>query len=323
MAMNDPAPGPLEPGAPPSGESRSIAQPGAGARSDGGSSAPKSRDPEEAFLSAIGVPMVIHLTTLIRLSRTHDITNQAFQRKLQEFMNLVLKALEDEPELTLSAVSDYFYLNGVRVRATANYLAVYHALMAEFERRSMGGIKFVQGGRLAEFERFFQLLLAAEDPALAARLVEAVEGASIFHVIPLDEQTLDEEETVALDPLDARDPGSERGRAKRVFWRAVLGTKKIVLRARQSGRPDLRHAKRLVQPVVDNIMKNEYSIVGLTALKDHDEYTYAHCVNVSILSISMGNALGLSRQTLADLGVAGLLHDIGKLMIPGERIGRA
>ena len=98
----------------------------------------------------------------------------------------------------------------------------------------------------------------------------------------------------------------------------MLGTKKIVLRARQTGRPDLRHAKRLVQPVVDSIMKHEYSIVGLTALKDHDEYTYAHCVNVSVLSVSMGQALGLPRQALADLGVAALLHDIGKIAVPGD-----
>jgi len=98
----------------------------------------------------------------------------------------------------------------------------------------------------------------------------------------------------------------------------VLGTRKIVLRARQNGRPDLRQAKRLVQPIVDNIMKHEYSIVGLTALKDHDEYTYSHCVNVAVLSISMGQRLGLPRQALADLGVAGLLHDLGKMRIPSD-----
>jgi HD-GYP domain-containing protein (c-di-GMP phosphodiesterase class II) len=103
-----------------------------------------------------------------------------------------------------------------------------------------------------------------------------------------------------------------------VFWNAVLGTRRILSRAGQNGRPDLRHAKRLVQPVVDSIMNHEYSVVGLTALKDHDEYTYAHCVNVSILSVSMGNALGLDRQTLADLGVAALLHDLGKIAIPGD-----
>jgi HD-GYP domain-containing protein (c-di-GMP phosphodiesterase class II) len=92
----------------------------------------------------------------------------------------------------------------------------------------------------------------------------------------------------------------------------------MLLRTAQTGRPDLRHAKRLVQPFVDQIMNHEYAIVGLTALKDHDEYTYAHCVNVSILSVSIGHVVGLSRQTLADLGVAALLHDVGKISVPGE-----
>jgi HD-GYP domain-containing protein (c-di-GMP phosphodiesterase class II) len=103
-----------------------------------------------------------------------------------------------------------------------------------------------------------------------------------------------------------------------VFFRTVMGTKRVLVRAMQNGRPDLRHAKRLVQPLVDSVMKHEYSIVGLTALKDHDEYTYAHCVNVAILSVNMGQSIGLSRQTLADLGVAALLHDMGKVAVPGE-----
>jgi HD-GYP domain-containing protein (c-di-GMP phosphodiesterase class II) len=103
-----------------------------------------------------------------------------------------------------------------------------------------------------------------------------------------------------------------------VFWRAVVGTKKVLLRARQTGRPDLRHAKRVVQPIVDTVMKSEYTLVGLTALKDHDEYTYAHCVNVAVLSVGMGQSLGLPRQALADLGVAGLLHDLGKMRVAGD-----
>ncbi len=274
-----------------------------------------AHDPHEAFLAAVGVPLVIHLTTLIRVARTHDVANEAFQRKLREFMEVVLKALEEEHDVTLAAASDYFYLNGVRVRATPSFLSIYHALLGEFERRNLGGIKIVQGVTPAEFERFFQLFLAAEDPTLSSRLSEAVQEASVYHVVPLGEQSLTDEDPKALG---AYDPTSERGRAKRVFWRAVLGAKKIVLKARQSGRPDLRHAKRLVQPIVDNVLKNEFSIVGMTALKDHDQYTYAHCVNVSVLSVSMGHVLGMERQTLANLGVAGLLHDIGKLAVSGD-----
>jgi HD-GYP domain-containing protein (c-di-GMP phosphodiesterase class II) len=273
---------------------------------------------ESAQLAALGPSFLLKLSAMLRTARTYDVGNQAFQRQAREFLEMVRAAMEDEAqdELALVVVGEYFYLNGVRIRASASLLAVYHSLMNEFERRQLGGIRFLPGVHEAEFERFFQLLVAAEVEALAERLAETMREASIEHIVPVAAADLEDSELAKS--LDDQAETSERGRAKRVFWRAVLGTKRVVLRARQTGRPDLRQAKRLVQPVVDSIMKHEYSVVGLTALKDHDEYTYAHCVNVSILSIGIGQALGLPRQALADLGVAALLHDVGKVAIPGD-----
>jgi HD-GYP domain-containing protein (c-di-GMP phosphodiesterase class II) len=191
-----------------------------------------------------------------------------------------------------------------------------HSLLEEFERRGLGGVRFLPGVHVAELERFFQLFLAADDRSVAEQLDGMLHEARIEHALTVPASDLDVED-LTRELGDEREK-SERGRAKRVFWRAVAGTKRIVRRAHQTGRPDLRQAKRLVQPVVDSIMRHEYSVVGLTALKDHDEYTYAHCVNVSILSVGMGQALGMSRQVLADLGVSALLHDIGKIAVPGE-----
>jgi HD-GYP domain-containing protein (c-di-GMP phosphodiesterase class II) len=274
-------------------------------------------DDDSELLLEIGPSLLVRLSAMLRTARTYDPSNQMFQRQLQETLSVIMRVLEEEDEVALVAVSDYFYVNGVRIKAQASLLTVYHALMSEFERRSLGGIRFLQGMSPAEFERFIQLFMAAEDPAIADRLPDAAIEASIEHIVPLASVEL-EDDDVSRSLEERPSPENERGRAKRVFWRAVLGTKKIVVKAKQNGRPDLRYAKRLVQPVVDSIMRHEYSIVGLTALKDHDEYTYAHCVNVSVLSIGMGQVLGLSRQTLADLGVAALLHDVGKLAVPAD-----
>jgi HD-GYP domain-containing protein (c-di-GMP phosphodiesterase class II) len=253
----------------------------------------------------------------MRTARTYDVSNMAFQRQLQEFMSVLRRLLDAEDEVALVGVADYFYLNGVRVKASTALMGPYHALLGDFERRQTGGLRFLQGVSEAEIERFFQIFLAAEDPALAPKLPETVDAASIHNIVPLPASQVDPEDLAReLDGLPK--PQAERARARQVFWRAMVGTRKIVLRARQSGRPDLRHAKRVVQPIVDTVMKSEYSLVGLTALKDHDEYTYAHCVNVAVLSVGMGQSLGLSRQSLADLGVAGLLHDLGKMTVSGD-----
>jgi len=281
------------------------------------SGAPHSGDADSGKLLAMGPQFLLRFSALLRTARTHDVSNQAFQRQLQEFLGVLLQAMEEEDEVALAAVADYLYLNGVRLKASASLLTVYHSLIEEFERRSLGGVRFLQGVTPAEMERFLQLFMAAEDATLAKRLPEAVAEASIEHILPVPAADLDKDDFVRALEQD-QDPVGERGRAKKVFWRAVLGTRRIVVRAAQTGRPDLRQAKRLVQPVVDSIMRNEYSIVGLTALKQHDEYTYAHCVNVSVLSVSMGQVLGLPRQALADLGVTALLHDIGKVAVPGD-----
>ena len=277
---------------------------------------PVGHGADDAFIQEIGPPFLIRFYGLMRAARLYSISNQAVQRQLQEFVALLLRALEEETEISLVTASGYFYLNNVRIKAQASLLTVYHSLMAEFERRQMGGVRILQGVNGPEVERFIQLFVGAEDPTVAERLSDALAEAAVMHITTLSPQDVEIDELA--EGTQQQEALTERGRARKVFWRAVIGTKKIVLRAVQTGRPDLRQAKRLVQPVVDSIMKNEFSIVGLTAVKGHDEYTYAHCVNVSVLSVSMGQMLGLSRQALADLGVAGLLHDVGKLSVPSS-----
>ena len=60
----------------------------------------------------------------------------------------------------------------------------------------------------------------------------------------------------------------------------------------------------------------ETNLIGLTTIRCHDEYTYNHSVNVCILSLAIGQRIGLSKQKLCELGMAALFHDIGKSEIP-------
>lgn len=278
--------------------------------------APRELD-DTAALAEQGASLLVRLSALLRTARTYDVSNQAFQRQQQEFLGVLRPLLEDQAEVPLVVVADYFYLGGVRIKARSEILGAYHGLLAELERRQIGGLRFLNGVAEAEVERFFQIFVAAEDRAVAEHLAETLREAAVTNIALVPASEL-EAEDLGRDLDNEPKHQADRRRAKKVFWRAMMGAKKIVLRAKQTGRPDLRHAKRLVQPIVDSIMKEDYSIVGLGALKDHDEYTYAHCVNVSVLSIGMGQTLGLPRQALADVGVSGLLHDLGKMTIPGE-----
>jgi HD-GYP domain-containing protein (c-di-GMP phosphodiesterase class II) len=262
-----------------------------------------------------GSPLLLRLHGVLRGLRLYDSTNQALRDQLDELMNLVSSVMEDE--VTLLGLGDHFYLNGVRLKADAAHINLHRALMAELEARGLGGLRFASGVTAEELEKFLRLFLAARDAEQGEQLPDRALTAGILHVLPILTKDMGVQ-SAGVEGAEGGGGEGERQRARQVFWRALHGTQTLVTRTAQTGRPALHMARRLVQPIVDSILKDECSIIGLTAMKDHDEYTYAHCVNVSVLSISMGQVVGFPRQVLANLGVAGLLHDIGKLMVPVE-----
>jgi HD-GYP domain-containing protein (c-di-GMP phosphodiesterase class II) len=64
------------------------------------------------------------------------------------------------------------------------------------------------------------------------------------------------------------------------------------------------------------------SMVGMTTVRDYDEYTFTHSVNVCIFSIALGKKLGFSKVQLYDLGMTALLHDVGKARVPAEILNK-
>lgn len=73
-----------------------------------------------------------------------------------------------------------------------------------------------------------------------------------------------------------------------------------------------------VKNVVEDILKNGDVMFNMMDIRNYDEYIYYHSVNVGVLSIMVGARYGLERSKLYDLGVAAMLHDIGKKFLPEE-----
>ncbi|HTM57309.1 MAG TPA: HD domain-containing phosphohydrolase [Candidatus Udaeobacter sp.] len=267
----------------------------------------------------MGPALVSRFHGLLRAARIYSPSNQTFQDQMWDLLRLVDQVMEGE--VLLLAMGQCFYVNGVRIRADASQAAVFDALTVEFEQRKLGGVRFLEGLRSEELAVFLQLMLERPDGERAADLPAAAAAAGVVNVAAV---TLAETESAGAETsaADEPPPQTERERTKQVFRQAVSGTRQAILHTARTGKPAMRRIKRVVQPIVDSVMKNEYSLIGLTAIKNHDEYTFAHCVNVSVLSVAMGHQLGLPRTTLANLGLAALLHDVGKLTVPPEVLGK-
>ena len=89
-----------------------------------------------------------------------------------------------------------------------------------------------------------------------------------------------------------------------------------VMEDARSGRVTLSAQDFIVQDIMQSMSRNRDALLCLSKLKTFDNYTYAHSVNVSILSIAFGFHLGMQGDDLHMLGLSGLFHDIGKMKIP-------
>jgi putative nucleotidyltransferase with HDIG domain len=93
-------------------------------------------------------------------------------------------------------------------------------------------------------------------------------------------------------------------------------TTQLLKDARMGKMVDSSAAKTIVSDLVDQCLTSPEAFVNVSRLKDYDQYTFTHSVNVGVLSIAMGRRLGTSVQELNNLGFAGLLHDVGKMKVP-------
>ncbi|MBI4752868.1 HD-GYP domain-containing protein [Candidatus Desantisbacteria bacterium] len=86
---------------------------------------------------------------------------------------------------------------------------------------------------------------------------------------------------------------------------------------------DKEGAKKVVSTLVEEVMKNyKHTLLNLIDIRHHDEYTFAHSINVCVLSILMGIKKRMEKEELEELGLGGLLHDLGKIRIEHEILNK-
>lgn len=85
---------------------------------------------------------------------------------------------------------------------------------------------------------------------------------------------------------------------------------------------DTEGAKEIVSEVANSITRSPHALVWLTNMKERDEYTSIHCMNVCVMAVSFGRSLGMDKAELEVLGLGGLLHDLGKMRIPLEILNK-
>jgi HD-GYP domain-containing protein (c-di-GMP phosphodiesterase class II) len=270
--------------------------------------------PLEGQLRQGGRSLLLALYTVLRSLKMYPVENATVQKALDDLDASARALLQSEVELEIRMAGDFLFVNATRLRVELDNYASFSHILAMLRAFDIGVLHVKSGMERREWQIFLSLLLSLSQQAdLEERfeeLQERLEGARVTH---LD-----------VERAQAEGGSSEESRhqAKRVYAEGVAVTRDVVAGVRLGRGPRLKRVKRAVQLVVDQVLNNEMSMVGMTTVRDYDEYTFTHSVNVCIFSVALGRKLGFSKVQLYDLGMTALLHDVGKARVPAEILNK-
>ena len=267
---------------------------------------------DDGFLRHAGRAFLVDLYAALRSLKLYPLENAAVQRSLDDMERSAKVLLERESDIEIRLSGDFLFVNGTRLRLELDNYASFshvHNLLRTFDN---GTLLVHPGVERREWQAFLSILLSltGEPDEIFQELIDRMDAAGIAR--------LELQQT-----REAEDERHAREQAKRTYSHGVAVTKEVVNSVRMGRTTNIKKAKRAVQMLVDQVLTNETSIMGLTTLRDYDEYTFTHSVNVCIFAVALGRKIGLGKLQLYDLGLTALLHDIGKARIPIEVLNKA
>ena len=122
--------------------------------------------------------------------------------------------------------------------------------------------------------------------------------------------------------LERVSTAAEFARAARIVAKSRQAVTSMFEEARMGRAVDATSAQRLVEEISDSVSRNPGALISLARLKTADDYTYMHSVAVCALMVALARELGMNEAQTRAAGTAGLLHDLGKAVMPLEVLNK-
>jgi len=277
-----------------------------------------SADPVSAsYVRKRGRDFIVSLYGALRAIKLYPVEHTAVQKTLAELSDVGEEILTRERELELRLSGEFLFINGIRLRLDLTNYASFGYLLRLCRTAGVGVLRVHPGGSSREWLVLLSLLdsQTALDPLdRLHEITSHLEQTAIQSVElgpPVD------------DDADREFAEEAKKAATRTYTHSVAVTRDVINSVRMGRTPSIKKIKRVVQGIVDQILNEETSLVGLTAIRDYDEYTFTHSVNVCIFAVALGRRLGMTKLQLFDLGLSALMHDIGKSRVPLDFLNKS
>ncbi|HYB93724.1 MAG TPA: HD-GYP domain-containing protein [Vicinamibacterales bacterium] len=245
------------------------------------------------------------LGATVRASELYAPTHPLVQRTAAGLHGVLLPMLETSPTVIVGFLEDDVVVNDFRLaRGSANLVG----LLRDMRERKVEKITFGRGVELSDVRALMDELA---DRTARSGVGDRLTARGIRRIVV---------SKVAVEDEDAEPVGLAA--AKQMYSQAVASAETIWAATKAGEQPNPADARGIIDSLSRLVYQDRTSLLALTALKRHDNYTFTHMVNVAALSMAMARSLDLEGPMLREFGFAALMHDIGKVHTPLEILNK-
>jgi putative nucleotidyltransferase with HDIG domain len=249
--------------------------------------------------------MLRRLAAVLRAAQLYSKEHPIINRNLESFSAAIQLLHSLHPSVVVGLVGDQVIVDDAPMRADT-----MGALARRLQQMGVERITIDRGVTFDEIRTFVDAMTAAD----AAREGGGPEAA--FPALP--------HVRVGRVSIEQRveSSSSDMATLRKMYDDAVTAANMVWDSAQTEGRPDATAAQTVIDGLAQAVAQNRTALLALTTLKNYDNYTFTHMVNVSILTMGQARALGIDGPLLREFGLAALMHDIGKVRTPLEVLNK-
>ena len=249
--------------------------------------------------------LVRRLGATVRAAELYAPTHPLVQRTALGLLGAITPLLDASPTVIVGFLEDDVVVNDFRLpRGSANMAG----LLRDMRDRKVEKITFGRGVEVTDIRALMDELAdrtarTAVGDRLAARGVRRVAVSK-----------------VAVEDID--DEAVGLGGARQMYSKAVASAETIWAATKAGEQPNPAEARGIIDSLSRLVYQDRTSLLTLSALKGHDNYTFTHMINVAALSMAMARSLDIEGPMMREFGYAALMHDIGKVHTPLEILNK-
>lgn len=268
--------------------------------------------------------VISQLTAAVTNTSLYSPTHPQVAQYVEKAQSVLAEILLNKPEITLLIIGNDLVADNRKLVSTgaSSYVSNFVRIL---KKQAIERVTFLSG--LPKEELQVLILALASSNTLSVRSTPFIKLGKV----ELKIKKLDDQQTSAgAETLSDETAFSSSGVPEEVLQELLALTveeldnlKELYHQAKRHKKIDVRSVDDMVKGFIKGFRQEINPLSLLASLKSVNEYTFTHVTNVCILTMSLSDNLGFKGEHLHQIGIASLLHDIGKLFVPDEILSKA